>query len=356
MKMETPVTLAEYAVRADGVADPRAAAIAAWQGSLGDDVVELGARYDALHASPHGPPVLRFVEHVASGTIVGVAALAPRRMRMAGREPGAAVISHVAVHRDHRSLGPAVMLLEALLAEARGRFDLVYGIPNSHEGAVSALRRVGLRPARRMRRMVRVLRHGVYFERRAPRWVAHPAAWVLDALQSLRDRALALPGPRLRSRWVDTCQDGMERLWQRSRPGPSLVSVRDATMLRWRFDAAVGTRMRYLLVENAGDVVAWFACDIDPKWSRVLNVHDYWSEDAERGIARPLLRALVRHARGDGLASISLRAGVGEAAMAPWLAEGFVERDDQKVLAAWLDPALAAAPPPLHATYIDQDG
>ena len=354
--MEQPVLLAEYAVRAGDVGDPRAAAVAAWHGNLGEDDIELGARYDALWASPHGTPVVRFVEHVASGVIVGVAALAPRRMRTECREVRAAVLSHLAIHREHRSLGPALMLLEALLAEARERFDLVYGIPNSSEGAGAALRRVGLRPARRLPRMVRVLRHAEYLERRLPRLLARPAAVAADALHALRDHARAMFAPRLRTRWVDTCQDGMDRLWQRSVPGPALASVRDAAMLRWRFDNAVGTRMRYLLVEGGSGTVAWFACDIDPKWPRVLNVHDYWSEDAERGIARPLLRALVRRVRADGLASLSLRAGVGDAAMAPWRAEGFVERGAQEVYTAWLDPALAAAPPPLHATYIDQDG
>ncbi|MEN1957286.1 hypothetical protein [Luteimonas changyuni] len=154
MNLESTAVVPAYRIcdGQHGVGDPRGAAIAAWRGSLGDDDALLGARYDAmcLH-SPFGRPVFRFVEHVDDG-IVGLLALAPRRMRAGGRELLAGVLSHLAIHPRHRSLGPALMLLESVLAAAEQHFDLVYGIPNASQGANAALRRAGLCPLAGMER------------------------------------------------------------------------------------------------------------------------------------------------------------------------------------------------------------
>lgn len=339
------------------VADARAAAIHAWRGSLGDDEAMLGDRYDAVcvHA-PGGQPVIRFVEHVDDG-IVGVLGLAPRRMRAGGRELRAGVLSHLAIRPEHRSLGPALMLLESVLAAAEGRFDLVYGIPNANQGATAALRRAGMRPLALLQRSVRIVRHGSYLARRVPAWLAAPAGMVLDAADGLRLGWDRFRGPRLRARWADRFDPAMRGLPDCAGAHPALTAVRDETMLRWRFDAIVGLRIRYLLVEQAeGPLRAWFACSVDPEWPHILVIHDFWSCDALDGIDSRVLRVLLGEARRSGYAAVSLRAALGSDASAPWRASGFRARDGQQVMVRWLDPALAAAPPPPHLTYIDQDG
>lgn len=338
-------------------AHTRAAAIHAWRGSLGDDDAVLGDRYDAVcvHA-PGGQPVIRFVEHVDDG-IVGFLGLAPRRMRAGGRELRAGVLSHLAIHPGHRSLGPALMLLESVLAAAEGRFDLVYGVPNANQGATAALRRAGMRPLASMERNVRIVRHGSYLARRLPAWVAGPAGMVLDAADGLRLGWDRFRVPRLRARWSDHFDPAMRDLPDGSSVHPALTAVRDETMLRWRFDAAVGIQMRYLMVEQAGGPLrAWFACCVDPQWPHILAIHDFWSRDALDGIDRRLLRVLLGEARRRGYSAVSVRAALEPGASAPWRANGFRTRDAQQVMVRWLDPALAAAPPPPHLTYIDQDG
>ena len=160
----------EYWIRDEGSDQDRAraAAVQAWRGSLGDDEALLAERYDALVLhSPHGRPVVRFVEHARDG-VVGFLALAPRPMCAGGRRLRAGVLSHLAIHPAHRSLGPALMLIESVLQAAGDGFDLVYGIPNAHQGASAALRRAGLRPLAGMERSVRIVRHGHYLQRRLP--------------------------------------------------------------------------------------------------------------------------------------------------------------------------------------------
>ncbi|MBJ6978213.1 hypothetical protein [Luteimonas sp. MC1895] len=359
MNVETAAVRATYRICAGGgdPGDARAAAIRAWRGSLGDDDAVLGARYDALcvHA-PNGPALLRFVEHGDDG-VVGFLAVAPRRMRAGRRELRAGVLSHLAIAPAHRSLGPALMLLDAVLAASAGRFDLVYGIPNANEGASAALRRAGMQPWAMLERRVRIVRHGPYLDRRAPRWLARPAGLALDALDATAGAWRFRRRPRLSGRWATRFEAAMDAPWAAAADHPAITAVRDETMLRWRFDAAVGNPVRYFLVTDEADAVrAWFACVVEPQWPHVLDVHDFWSLDGCGAIDRAALHLLMRAARRDGRAAVSLRAAIAREAAEPWYASGFRPRGGQQVFVRWLDPRLAASPPPAHLTYIDQDG
>ena len=184
-----------------------------------------------------------------------------------------------------------------------------------------------------------------------------PAGLAVDAADALRRRWRGRRGQRLRARWAEQYVPAMSAPWDACAEHAAMTAVRDEAMLRWRFDAGVGTRIRYLLVEDGSGVVqSWFACGVEAKWPHVLDVHDFWSADARDGIPTGAIGLLLAEARRRGHASVSLRAAMSGAAASPWQACGFRVRDTQQVLVRWLDPALAAAPPVPHLTYIDQDG
>lgn len=340
------------------VQDPREAAVRAWQGSLDDGNSELlYARYDALCVhSPNGAPVIRFIDHVEDG-IVGFLALAPRRMLVGGREVRAGVLSHFAIRPGHRSLGPALMLIDSVLAAAEGHFDLVYGIPNASQGVHAAFKRAGLRPAVSLERMACVVRHGHYFARVMPRYLSVPAGWAADAAEALVERGRWLWTGRLRGRWLPSVDPVMVETWSSAPAHPALTAVRDEGMLRWRLDRGVGIKVQYLVVEDsAGRAQAWFACSVEPRWPHILDVRDFWSVDARDGIPCAVLRILLREARRRKYSAVSVRAAMEPGAAAPWRQCGFKSRGEQKVIIRWLAARLAATPPPLHLTYIDQDG
>lgn len=358
MNMAGATRLPAYMVVGAGETDLRAGAIEAWSGTLGpDDVLE--QRYEAVcERSPFGAPVMHLVRHVATGRFVGVAALAPRRMVVRGREVRAAVLAHFAIHHGHRSLGPALMLLESLLAQAAGRFDLVYGIPRNSESAGAALRRAGLRPVGEMLRLVRVIRHGPYLARKLPKPLALVAGWLVDRGQALLDVPAAWRAPTLRREWVDACDARMDRLWMQGGHGEALTSERGTDMLRWRFDDAAGAAVRYLVLsDDRGEACCWFACEVDARWPHILNVLDFWSRAGAGG--RPSVdevRALLRQAWCDGRATVSLSLCTDSAGQAPWFAARFAERGRQDVYGRWFDAALAAEPPALRFTDLEQDG
>jgi hypothetical protein len=148
----------------------------------------------------------------------------------------------------------------------------------------------------------------------------------------------------------------MDRLWARSHHGDALTSERRTRMLRWRLDLAAGATVRYLVLhDGSGEAVAWFACEINPRWPHILNVLDFWSV-AGAVVAPVHVRALLRRAKHDGMATVSLSLCASAEGRAPWHALRFVERGGQAVYGRWLDPQLAARPPALHFTDLEQDG
>lgn len=362
MNAECPVAFPHYSVEtADSAADARRAAIQAWRGNL-DGCDEMHARrFDALFVrSPFGAPELRFlVDEPGDRQIVGVAILAPRLMSLGDNEIRAGVISHLAIDPQHRSLGPALMLIDELLVAAKGRFDFIYGLPRNSEGADAALRRAGLRPVGVMERQVKALRHGHYLARRLPALlapVAHLVGWIIDIGDRMRETS---PRSGLKTEWVKVVDTRMDRIWAASGPGTALTATRDSQMLGWRFDESADPITRYLVVADAssGEPRAWFACDVNPKWPDILDVQDFWSTEPGGAPTRMLVEALVRCARRDGYAAISIHVCGTAAATRSWRSAGFVERGRQQIFGRWLTgDSPSGDSPQLYFTNIDLDG
>lgn len=339
----------------------RAAAKAVWRISLGPESA-LDARYDALCLrSPQGPPILRFVVHAPTDDVVGVAAIAPRRMLRDGREIRAGILAHFAVSPEHRSLGPALTLLGHLLAQAREDCEVVIGIPRNSPGAGAVLKRAGLQPLTDLVRRVKLLRHAHYLKRRLPTLLAAPAGRCLDVVRSLPECWRHLSGRALEARWLRDIATGtnlerdFETLWNSTRPQHGLTSVRDGRMLAWRFDPSTAGDIRYLCLRDAdgGALLAWFACSVDPQWPHILNVEDFWACGAQQAMPLAFIDALSRQARRDGYAAISLEFAGTAGRDASWIRAGFVERERQTVFAVF---PCDAGIDDLHLTNLDRDG
>ena len=111
----------------------------------------------------------------------------------------AAAIADFAVARDHRSLGPALMLIRAIASLGSERFDLVYGLPNP--SATAVCRRGGLRQIGAVQRYVKVLRWQYLLARRVPSWMAHLLSALVEPARRIqagaRSRDLRCPLTRL---------------------------------------------------------------------------------------------------------------------------------------------------------------
>jgi GNAT superfamily N-acetyltransferase len=320
---------AGYRVEAARFPHDRETVLQIWQGNLGETGRHAG-KFDwcYLH-SPFGEPVTRLLYH--EGIAIGCCSAAPRRMFWQGREIRAGLLADMAVSAQHRTLGPALMLQEALVEAASGRYDLLYGFPNRK--SLPVVRRLGYVVLGEMTRHSKVLRHAGYLKRHLPRWLALPLGSLLDAAMALSERMRT--GRGTSTEWSDQADPSMDALWHVGRQGRGLVGVRDAARARWRFDQSPLARTRYLRVGGGpgAPLRAWFACEVV---GTVLRVCDYWSDAGTAGIDTPLVLALVRAARREGYTSISLEHAAAEERLAGWRRAGFAPRDSQPVVGKWL--------------------
>lgn len=338
MTTPTGAGSSHYRTRAADLERDSAAIVAFWQANLGDPARRAG-KFDWFYRHcPYGEPVLQLL--YCGDELVGTCGAAPRPMLLHGQAIRAAVMGDMAVDARHRTLGPALMLMDAVATAAADRYDLLYGFPNHKSLPVAA--RLGFAAPGEMRRHSRVLRHAPYLQRQLPNWLAAPAGAVLDGARRLGDALREPSASRLHAAWHEHADARMTALWQASPHDDGLLSVRDAALPAWRFDAAPLAGIRYLLVSDAADAPlrAWFACHVA---GSVLRVRDYWCEGGTGGIGRALVLALVRAARRGGLASLSLEHSGSAAILAGWRAAGFVPRDSQPMVVRWLNPTLAAA-------------
>lgn len=340
----------EYVAVAGDARRDRDAVIAVWRGNLGREA-RLEAKYDWFYlACPWGPPALRLLRHQPSGAVVGAAAAGARRMIRGGRELRAGVLVDMAVATEHRSLGPAITLQKAMIAASEERFDLLYGFPNPKAAAV--FKRVGYERLGELVRYARVLRYRHHLHRMMPRAAALPLGVLLDGASRARQAIAARRSRDLRAEWADAATAEMDELWSRSDHGEETIAVRDATMLRWRFDAAPLPKTRYLLVRDAssGRLEAWFACQAEES---VLHVRDYWSVDAAEGVGERFLEVLVRAARRAGHAAVSIEYAGPARRIGPWLDAGFVARSRRPIFGKWT--ASSGGGGQVHLTAADED-
>lgn len=338
----------------DAVRD-RDAILALWQDHFAPRAIA-PAKYDHFYRdNPDGPAIIQLLRHDPDGELVGVISAGPRPVIWQGKAIRAGVVAYFAVAADHRTLGPALLLQQSLLEAARGRFDLLYGLPRPN--AVGVSRRAGFSLLGTLNRHAKVLNYGDYLQRRLPAAIARPVGSLADAAGRLQDLLAGGGLSGLHWRWSEHSDPRMDALWHTSAHTSALTSVRNHALLRWRFDMPPAGRARYLLVSDDDEqLVAWFACDAHAALDQPLEVLDYWAADAMTGIHPKLIRVLVAAARAQCRSAIHLLLTADEQAMAGWRAAGFVARSGQPVIGTWLNQNIAPqGVPSLHVTWLEQD-
>lgn len=338
-----------YLARAGNVESDRETVLSIWRGNLGDDARMPGKYAWFYQQAEAGPPLLELL--TADGRDVGACSAGRRRMLRDGKPMRAGVMVDLAVVPEHRSLGPAMILQQALAEAARTQLDLLYAFPNPK--AAPVFKRIGYRPLGELVRYVRVLRHGRYIARRMPRLFAYPTGLAVDTWTRLRDALRDSGTPNLRASWSDDVDPDVQGLWEASTKPDGIAGTRDYAHLHWRFDAAPAGGFRHLLVRDPRNnaLFAWFATRPE---GATLHVHDYWSLHGP-AIGTRALATLLGMARKAGYSAVSVELASVPAHLDPWAALGFVERSRRPVFGYWDAAALGDSPGDLHLTSADED-
>lgn len=171
---------------------------------------------------------------------VGVQCLLERRHRSGGDAVATAGLAEFAIDPAYRSLGPALLLLKKCLEIGRGRYGLVYGLPNPN--AFSVCKRAGLVHVGDMTRYILPLRLGLLTRRRKSRWLPWLEAPVDFSLRLLAIARALLRGAPSRWREADFGDPDLGVIWS-LRPQYLSLCERDSGTLDWRFDLGTGWKL-----------------------------------------------------------------------------------------------------------------
>jgi hypothetical protein len=306
-------------------------------------------KYGWFYRHNPGGPTAAFLlrTDTEGGATVGCAGAGIRRFHAASGPLRGALLVDFAVHREHRSLLPALRLQRAMSEWARDNADFAYGFPSA--SAEGVFRRLGYREGS-IRRYLRILRHGPYVARLLGSGPAvRVLAAALDAGSSLSER-FRRRGETTRLEWSLEPDARSDRLWETARAAYPIIGDRSAPFLRWRFAEQPGPRVRFAtMVEPASGEVRGYAAVADDQGG-VARLEDFLAPGMD-DLGR-LLQALVAELRRQGFRAVET-----EFAGSRWVAEtlaaqGFVARDARPVMIAPGPSWRAGAPLDLDDWYL----
>jgi hypothetical protein len=229
----------------------RAEAVALLERNLG--AADAAARYAKYYErSPHGPPLFCLARDPSSGAFIGLAAMFPAPLWVAGEPVRSLLVTDLVVDAAHRRGGAAVAMQHHLLERVDAA--LLYALPNATADRV-APHVEGWKPVGPLCRDVKLLRAAPVIERRIrSATLARVAAVPADAALRLRRRErrshpYALERPA-------AFDERFARVFETVRRGHPIAAVRTAEILDWKYGDVPGTSI-LALTDGAGEVAAY---------------------------------------------------------------------------------------------------
>lgn len=235
----------------------------------------------------------------------GAQGLHARRFQRGAQTLTAAALADLVVNVEHRSLGPALMLMRRSVELAQTHFDFTYGLPN--ERAVAVCARAGLQPLGLMQRYAKPLASREKLGQRIPAFLAMLFAPLVDRALTARDawRGARL-GLRLTCRSCSWSDPALDDVWAH-RGAEMLLSVRSAVILRWRFDGSrlpqSTPRWDVCVAVDASTAVQGYVV-----WRQIdgfVEVGDFFVKDVTQHLA-PMMLGFARYAKRHRAVSLSV--------------------------------------------------
>jgi hypothetical protein len=323
--------------------------------SVRDDVLAVGQRnlalsigarpwFDWLYLdNPAGQGGLAVLESTLPGEgrrIVGVAGCAARAFAWRGRVLRGATLSSPVIDREHRTPATIDLLSRALRDESLARFELIHS--TADEPDAGSLIEHGHRKLGDTRRFLLTLRHASMLKNRLGEHAGAAAGAGLDLA-----RGILLAGGATRAafeyhlQWSDEVDERFDDLWREASGDHSLIGVRDAAFLRWRFARRPEGRVEFAMLVNRRTeaVVGYVAVS---RVETAVQVRDIF---AHRGAFEPLLSLVTASLARQEMESLSVQLYGAPPLVTALHALGFRERRDHRLVVGQAGGALLTATP-----------
>jgi hypothetical protein len=286
-------------------------------------------RFEWLYRqNPHGAPQVWLATDSESGEIVGASAAFPRRAIVNGHAKAGWVLGDFCVADKYRSLGPALQLQRATLAEVvkLPESDFCYDFPSQQLTAI--YRRLGMQPAAQMMRLAKPLRLDSKFQKLG-KWAA-PAA-------SLGNLALRVSDWRIRgARGLEIaiheteCGPEFTALGERMQPANAVEIERSAEYLNWRYLHHPFFPHQILTARRRGELQGYV---IFTSGNGNAQIADWCAEDP--AVLKTLIRGVARRLRKAGTMTLSAFLLASDPRLPLLKTMGFWPRESTPVMVNW---------------------
>ena len=270
---------------------------------------------------------------LADGAVVGTAGMVIRRFKiddcivLAGRAGG------FGVDREHRFLGPALMLQRAVLDDlGRDGLELIYS--SSPADVIGIFTRLGYERVGDLARYVKILDVEPYLRRRMP---ASAAAWLAAPLNVGLDvvsRTTWRPCFPIEIRGFD---DRFDDLWTRAAPHYGITTERTSRFLSWRFDKSSHPQAFKTVGVTAPGTDRLVGYAIYQMDHAHASVADLFAEDTDTALEM-VLASVTRWVGCLGAASITVRCLASGMLSQVLERAGFRRRPDDKATSVVVSP------------------
>lgn len=286
-------------------------------------------RFDWLYLkNPDGPAAAWLAIEERSGAIAGSAAAFPRRLRVRGQDCIGWNLGDFAIQKEHRTLGPALLLQRACLEPVeKGEVPFCYDHPSAAMCAIYD--RLGVAPLGRVIRFARPLRVDRKVEKIIKvKALARPVAALLNLLLSLRLAGKPRPDAgeiaehqgRFGPEFSELCAGAVDRY--------PVCGWRSAEYLNWHYLDHPFVRFRTLTSRKGGRLRAYLIYSVE---GPLATLADLFGEDDDAAAAG-LLHAAVRLLRREGAGTFSAPVLESNPLVHQLLEAGFLPRESAPAL------------------------
>jgi hypothetical protein len=265
--------------------------------SLSDDF-----RYDWLYRrNPHGEARAWVAIDREHDTVVGAVSAFPRRIYLNGREELGWVLGDFCINDRYRSLGPAVQLQQACLAEVHsGTLAFFYDFPST--SMIAVYKRLRINPFGQMLRLTKPLR----VDRKIRKFIKIPMlargmSAVGNLLLALSDRTPSDHGTLTISLHEGECGEEFSALSEEFARGYGVCIKRSAKYLNWRYLTNPLRRYELLTARCDGTLLAYAVFTHDGEDAMVVDLFGI----EEPGIISALVDRLVALLRKRGMITVN---------------------------------------------------
>lgn len=306
-------------------------------------------RFEWLYLqNPYGKARVWIARDTATERAIGASALFPRGMKADGRNINACIFGDFCIHRDYRTLGPALILQRATIAgmNAAG-FEFGYDLPSV--SMLGVYRRLNIAPAESLVRMAKPLRaNRKVSERVKSPSVARAASAAANLLLATRDALRRSSSGAEIAEFTGRFGAEFTALAEAAGKSGGGHVHRTAEYLNWRYLDHPQRRFEILTAREGGNLKGFLIFLEEEGNGRVVDWFsgDWFSGDSSCEGGPEIRHGLVAHAIGVLRARNCETLSLPISAAHPWGAElqdlGFRARESQPIVL--MENQAAAAP------------